>query len=122
MIHTFEQLSSLVDRVSAYSANHPCASIAEIAVADDPYGFPHLFVGIGQDFGFVQEYWNPGRSTVGDTDAPGKVEFDFAGNTQEIPARQVVPLDTVRAVLGAYLAHGGSIPDGFPWLHPNTND
>lgn len=120
LIRTHEELSSLVDALSAYSANHPCASIAEVAIADDPYGFPHLYVGIGKDFGFVQEYWNPARSTMSKGSATGKIEFDFAGNTQDIPASQVVPLATVREVLAAYFEHGGLIPEDFAALHPSN--
>ena len=114
LIRSHDELSSLVDKISAYSANNPCASIVEFANADDPYGFPHLYVGIGKNTGFVQEYWNPARSTVGDASATGKI----APNTQEILASQVVSLNTVRTVLAAYLTHGGIIPEDFAELHP----
>lgn len=117
VIRTHEELSSLVDKVSAYSSDHPCASIVEISVADDPYGFPNLYAGIGPTSGFVQEYWDPPRATIGNRDASGVVVFDLQGNGTEIPAFQEVPLATVRAVLAAYLEHGGSIPADFAGLH-----
>lgn len=88
-----------------------------MTLADDPYGFPNLYTGIGTEPGFVHEYWNPPRSTVGDQNAPGNVLYDLQGNGTEIPAHQEVPLFTVRAVLAAYLDHGGLIPEDFPDLH-----
>ncbi len=117
LIRTQDELSALVDRVSTYSAGNPCASIVEISVADDPYGFPTMYAGIGRTAGYVHEYWDPARATIGERDATGNALFDLQGNGQEIPVYQLVPLTIVRAVLAAYLEHGGLIPEDFPELH-----
>lgn len=118
LLSTLDDLAALVERVSRYSAQHPYASIVEISVAGDPYGFPTLYVGIGAEHGFVHEYWDPTRATIGDQNATGKVIYDLQGNGTEIPARQQVPLQTVREVLTAYLAHDGLLPADFPALRP----
>ncbi|KOV81558.1 hypothetical protein ADL03_28670 [Nocardia sp. NRRL S-836] len=118
MISTVDELTALVERVSAYSARHPHASIVEISVAADPYSFPTLYAGIGAENGFVQEYWNPSRSTIGDQGATGTVIYDLQGNGTEVPAVQQVPMEIVREVLEAYLGHDGVLPANFPALHP----
>jgi hypothetical protein len=46
------------------------------------------------------------------------VLYDYMGNGEDIPALHVVPLDTVRAVLTAYLDHDGIVPDDDPHLRP----
>jgi hypothetical protein len=117
LITTQEELAELIGRVMELDGG-PVPSIVELAVNDDPYGHPHLYAGIGAESGFVQEYWEPARATLGDRAATGTTLFDFADNTQEIPAQQVVPLKIVRAVLAAYLEHGGHIPADFAELHP----
>jgi hypothetical protein len=93
LIRTHEELSALVDRVSAFSSAHPSPSIVEIYVADDPYGFPNLYAGIGVESGFVHEYWDPPRSTVGDQNAPRNVLYDLQGNgiRTEPPAARRFP-------------------------------
>ncbi|MGI5504317.1 Imm1 family immunity protein [Lentzea sp. CA-135723] len=116
LIATQEDLNELIIRVIELEGG-PVPSIVELAINDDPYGFPHLYAGIGAESGFVQEYWDPARATLGDQAATGTTLFDFADNTQEIPVRQVVPLEIVRAVLAAYLEHGGRIPADFAELH-----
>ncbi|GLY53830.1 Imm1 family immunity protein [Lentzea sp. NBRC 102530] len=116
LITTPEELAELITRVGELDGG-PVPSIVELAINDDPYGHPHLYAGIGVESGFVQEYWEPARATIGDQTAAGTTLFDFADNPQEIPARQVVPLDIVRAVLTAYLEHGGRIPADFADLH-----
>ena len=116
LITTREELAELIIRVIELDGG-PVPSIVELAINDDPYGFPHLYAGIGAKSGFVQEYWDPARATLGDQMAAGTTLFDFADNTQEIPTRQVVPLEIVRAVLTAYLEHGGRIPADFADLH-----
>jgi len=44
--------------------------------------------------------------------------YDYMANATEIPAREEVPLTTVRAILAAYLDHGGAIPGDFQGLCP----
>lgn len=121
LITTQDELSELITRVIELDGG-PVPSIVELAVNEDPYGFPHLYAGIGADSGFVQEYWDPARTTLGDQTATGTTLFDFANHTQEIPAQQVVPLAIVRVVLAAYLEHGGHIPADFAELHPVDAD
>ncbi|CCH29313.1 Imm1 family immunity protein [Actinosynnema sp. NPDC047251] len=118
-ITTHAELAELVDRVTRLTGG-PVPSIAEITVAEDPYGLPMLYVGIGEDRGFVQELGNPPRATVGDPDATGDILFDYMANTQEVPAWQVVPRETVITVLTAYLDHDGLIPPDHPHLRPTS--
>lgn len=90
-----------------------------MSIADDPYAFPIVEAGIGAERGFVRVNGADAlRTTQGDRDAAGTVRYDLQGQETLIPARTEVPLATVRAVLGAYLEHGGLIPDDFPDLHP----
>ncbi|WP_197288614.1 Imm1 family immunity protein [Nocardia sp. NRRL S-836] len=117
LVSTHDELSELVARVIALSEGETIPSIVEIGVdAENPYAFPALQAGIGPESGFVYELWNPSRATAGDPEAGGTVLFDYSAHAQEIPARHVVPLSTVRSVLTAYLDHGGFIPADFPAL------
>ncbi|KOV84810.1 hypothetical protein ADL03_15395 [Nocardia sp. NRRL S-836] len=122
LINSREELSALIDGVIELPGDKPVPAIVELAVTEDAYGFPHLYAGIGAESGFVHELWNPARATLGNRNATGTELFDFAANTQEIPAEQVVPLETVRRVLTAYFEHGGNIPADFADLHQLTAD
>jgi hypothetical protein len=116
-VATHDELADLVDRLTRLT-DGPVPSIAEISITEDPYGLPMLYVGLGPDTGFVQEMADPPRATVGDPDATGDVLFDYIAHTQEIPAWQVVPRETVIALLVAYLDHNGRIPGDDPRLRP----
>lgn len=119
VVRTREELAILLDRVSEQSARQPCPSIITLYVADDPYRFPSVRAGVGADQGYVQITSRTGRrATLGDTDATGDRVYDFQGHGEDVPMRHEVPLTTVRAVLTAYLDHGGLVPDDFPDLHP----
>ena len=118
LVSTTEELSAFIDRVSALAADQPCPSVVEVSVADDPYSFPIVEAGIGVDRGFVRVNGADAlRATQGDSDASGMVRYDLQGQEALVPASTEVPLDAVRAVLSAYLEHGGIIPDDFPGLH-----
>lgn len=118
LVNTRDELSELITRVIALSEGETIPSIVELGVSDDnPYAFPALQAGISAESGFVYELWNPSRATLGEPDATGTTLFDYVAHPQEVPARHVVPLDTVRAVLVAYFEHGGFIPDDFAELH-----
>jgi hypothetical protein len=117
VVATHEELTALVDRLTRLTGG-PIPSIAEITVAEDPYGHPALYVGLDKDHGFVQELGNPPRATLGDPDVTGDTLFDYVAHTQEIPKSQVVPRDVVIDVLTAYLDHSGVIPADNPHLHP----
>lgn len=123
LVSTHDELSELITRVIELSEGETIPSIVELGVNDDnPYAFPALQAGISAESGFVYELWNPSRATLGEQDARGTVLFDYAAHPQEVPARHVVPLDTVRVVLAAYLEHGGQIPPDFADLHPVVAD
>jgi hypothetical protein len=113
-----EELTVLVDRVSAASARQLCPSIITVYVADDPYRFPSVRAGIGAEVGYVQIDSRAGRrATLGNQNATEERVYDFQGHGEDIPVRHEVPLDTVRRVLAAYLDHGGLVPADFPHLH-----
>jgi hypothetical protein len=118
LIRTQEELEAMIDRVRAYSTGYPCPAIVELTVVEDPWGSPRLYAGIGEDRGYVQELWNPSRTTLGNSVAQGVVVYDLQGNPTDVPAEQEVPLSTVRVVLAAYLANGGRIPADFTGLQP----
>lgn len=118
IVRTQDELTMLIDRVRAASAQQLCPSIITAYVADDPYRFPSVRAGIGAEVGYVQINSRAGRrATLGDTDAVQERVYDFQGHGEEIPVRHEVPLDVVREVLAAYLDHGGLIPTDFPHLH-----
>lgn len=118
IVATQEELSAFIDRVSARSTAQPCPSLIEVSIAEDPYGFPTLNAGIGANHGYVRVSGRDElRATQGDPNASGDVVYDFQGHETLVPVSQEVPLDTVRAVLTAYLDHGGLIPQDFPHLH-----
>jgi hypothetical protein len=117
-IRTHDDLDLLVNRLHALAVAGSVPPLAEIVVAQDPYTKPYLYLGIGVDCGWVREPGEPDRWTVGPTDTTGTVLYDYVGHGQDIPARHVVPLPTVRAVLAAYLDHDGVVPDGDPHLRP----
>ena len=119
IVRTPEELTELLDRVSTASAHQLCPSIITVYVADDPYRFPSVRAGVGAEYGYVQVNSRAGRrATLGDAAATDERVYDFQGHGEEVPVRHEVPLSTVRAVLAAYLDHGGLIPDKFPELHP----
>lgn len=119
IVETQEELTSVIDQVSAASADQPCSSLVEITVADDPFGFPSVYAGLGASRGFVQVSGPDSyRVTIGDPDVSGDVIYDYQDHGTEIPAREEVPLSTVRTVLAAYLTHGGLIPEEFAELYP----
>ena len=118
IIATQEELSTFIDRVSAQSAAQACPSLVEVSIAEDPYGFPTVNAGIGAARGYVRVSGaDELRATQGDPDAANNVVYDFQGHETLVPASYEVPLGTVRAVLAAYLDHGGLIPHNFPHLH-----
>ena len=96
----------------AYSTGYPCPAVVEITLAEDPWGSPRLYAGIGEDRGRVQELPPGGRvrATAGDPDAGGVVICDLRGDEPEVPAEQEVDLPAVRVVLASHLASGGRIP------------
>ncbi|MGW6932881.1 Imm1 family immunity protein [Lentzea sp. NPDC054927] len=118
IVATHEELSAFIDRVSAQSAAQPCPSLVEVSIAEDPYGFPTVNAGIGADRGYVRVSGaDELRATQGDSNAADNVVYDFQGHETLVPASYEVPLSTVRAVLAAYLDHGGLIPEEFSHLH-----
>ncbi len=119
IVTTQDELSTLIDRVSAKSTTQQCPSLVEVSIAEDPYGFPTVNAGIGGDRGYVQLSGRDElRATQGDSTATGTVVYDLQGHETLVPASYEVPLSTVRAVLAAYLHHGGLIPEDFAELHP----
>ncbi|MCR3746114.1 Imm1 family immunity protein [Lentzea californiensis] len=117
LVTTHEELAAFIDRVSERSAAQPCPSLVEVSIAEDPYGFPTVYAGIGSDQGYVRiSGVDDLRATQGDLDATGDLVYDFQGHETLVPASYEVPLDTVRSVLAAYLDHGGLIPADFPHL------
>ncbi len=115
---TQDELSAFVDRVSARSAAQQCPSLVEVSIAEDPYGFPTVNAGIGADRGHVRVSGaDELRATQGDSEAISDRVYDFQGHETLVPASYEVPFDIVRAVLAAYLDHGGLIPVDFPHLH-----
>ncbi|KOV79912.1 hypothetical protein ADL03_35625 [Nocardia sp. NRRL S-836] len=121
IVQTHEELSALIDRVSTRSATQPYPSLVEVSIAEDPYGFPTVNAGIGAEKGYVRiSGMDELRATQGTPDATGVRVYDFQGHETLIPASYEVPLDTVRAVLAAYLDHGGLIPADFPHLREVT--
>ncbi|WP_440898813.1 Imm1 family immunity protein [Actinosynnema sp.] len=117
LIETQQDLDALVERVRERSTGHPCPSIVEISDAADPWGSPTAYAGIGDDRGFVQVHDNPMRATRGRAGTTGTVVYDLVANATDIPADQEVPLDVVRTVLAAYLAHNSRIPADHPLLN-----
>ncbi|GAA1315731.1 Imm1 family immunity protein [Saccharothrix xinjiangensis] len=120
LIHTQDELTGFVDRVRADSAEHDHPPVVEFTLAQDPWGSPVLYAGIGRDRGFVQ-YLPPGgtaRATQGDPQATGMAVYDLQGQEHLVPAAQQVPLATVQALLAAYLAGHGVLPADQPELHP----
>lgn len=118
-VTTQVELTAFIDRVSTGSANQPCPSLVEVSIAEDPYGFPTVNAGVGADRGYVRiSGADELRVTRGDPSVEGTVVYDFQGHETVVPASYEVPLSTVRAVLAAYLDHGGLIPENFPDLHP----
>lgn len=114
-----DELSAFIDRVSTRSAAQPCPSLVEVSIAEDPYGFPTVNAGIGADRGYVRiSGADELRVTRGDSGEAGTIVYDFQGHETLVPAGHEVPLSTVRAVLAAYLDHGGLVPEDFPGLHP----
>lgn len=119
IIRTQEELTAFIDQVSAASAGQHVSSMVELSRADDPWGFQIVTAGIGVERGFVQVSGDPEyRTTVGEPDAAGEVVYDYMANATEIPSREEVPLTMVRAILAAYLDHGGAIPGDFQGLCP----
>lgn len=118
LIRTRDDIDLLVDRLRDLAVRNPVPPLAEVVVAEDPYHAPYLYVGIGDDAGWVREPGDPDRWTAGPSTAAGTVVYDYMGNGEDIPARHVVPLATVRAVLTAYLDHDGFVPDDDPHLRP----
>ena len=117
-VRTQGELEALIERVRAYSTGCPCPAVVEITVMEDPWGFPRLYAGIGEDRGYVQELPPGGqaRATVGDHEATGVVIYDLQGHELEVPANQEVSLSVVRAALSAYLTCDGTIPANQPGL------
>lgn len=119
VVRTQQELTALIDRISAASAGQQVSSMVELSRVDGPWGFQIVTAGIGPHRGFVQVSGEPAyRTTVGDGDARGEVVYDYMANVTEIPAQEEVPLATVRVVLAAYLDHCGVIPEDHPDLYP----
>lgn len=117
LVTTHEELTAFIDRVSERSAAQPCPSLVEVSIAEDPYGFPTVYAGIGSDRGYVRiSGADDLRATQGDLSATGDLVYDFQGHETLVPANFEVPLDTVRFVLAAYFDHGGLVPADFPHL------
>ncbi|MFT7837704.1 Imm1 family immunity protein [Saccharothrix sp. BKS2] len=119
-IHTHQDVDAFLDRMRALAHAGPVPPLAEIVVAEDPYGTPFLYVGIDQDSGWIREPGEPDRWTIGTSDATGTTPYDYAGHGENIPTRHIVPLTTVRTVLTTYLDHQGIVPDDDPNLRPTT--
>ncbi|MFC6093147.1 Imm1 family immunity protein [Saccharothrix lopnurensis] len=121
VIRTRQDVEELLDHVSTASATQAVPSMIEIRRADDPWAHQVLHAGIGADHGFVRVSGDPEyRTTVGDPTATGEVVFDYMDNATEVPAREIVPLSTVRNILTAFITHDGDIPAGFPELHTGS--
>ncbi|GAA1314564.1 Imm1 family immunity protein [Saccharothrix xinjiangensis] len=117
-IDTHQDVDVLLDRLRALADVGPVPPLAEVVVAEDPFGTPFLYVGIGKDSGWVREPGEPDRWTHGEPDATGTMLYDYVGHGEDIPTRHIVPLNTVRAVLTTYLDHNGTVPNDDPHLHP----
>ncbi|MEU4804253.1 Imm1 family immunity protein [Actinosynnema sp. NPDC023587] len=115
-IATHDDIDTFLTRLGALAATGPVPPLAEVVVAEDPYGPPYLYVGVGIDVGWVREPGEPDRWTIGSPDDTGTVLYDYVGHGEDIPAKHLVPLDTVRAVLIAYLTHSGNVPSDDPHL------
>lgn len=118
LARTHDDIALLIERLARLSSRQSVPALAEVVVHEDPYGKPYLYVGVAPDRGVVWEPGEPGRWTHGQLDVEGDVTFDYVGHGHEIPARHLVPLDIVHAVLATYLDHDGAVPDDNPHLRP----
>ncbi|CCH28932.1 Imm1 family immunity protein [Actinosynnema sp. NPDC047251] len=117
LIHTLVELDAFVERVRTLAVAQECPAVAEISHADNPWGHAILEVGIGKERGFVRENSTPMRATGTTTEVADPIVYDDQGTGVDIPAGQEVPLDVVRRVLAAFLAHDARIPEDSPDLH-----
>ncbi|MEO6086928.1 MAG: Imm1 family immunity protein [Umezawaea sp.] len=119
IVRTHDELIELMDEVSETSSTQQVPSMVEISRVEDPWDYQIVTAGLGADRGFAQVSGNPVfRTTIGDRTAAGDVVYDYMANATDIPAREEVPVSTVRTILAAYLESGGQIPDDFAELHP----